>query len=127
MVVIESYNSDEVQSKGTGGGDREHIKLDAGQKISGVELIDASCGESDYGPYVLIGMKDDDGTEYSMLVGETNVFGRNCIETFTTGDSSFRNIKDSFKGKKIWIGKSKAIKAKKGTKSYFALEWNFCE
>jgi hypothetical protein len=127
MVAIESYKSTDVQSKGSGGGDREQIKLDAGQRITGVELIDASCGTSDYGPYVLLGMLDSDGTELSMLVGETNVFGRNCIETFTTGDEAFREIKEQFVGKKIWIGKSEAIKAKNGTKSYFQLEWNFME
>lgn len=128
MVTIETYDSTAVESQGTGGGDREKLKLEAGQRVSGMTLIDATCGESDYGTYVLIGMIDNEEVEYSMLVGDSNVFGRNCIETFTSGDDGFRMIKDAFVGRSIWIGKSTEIISKKGAgKPYFALEWNFMD
>ena len=73
----------------------------------------------------------DEGEEFSLICGQTTVWGRNCITTFADstefGDGeTVYTLKDKFVGKCVWIGKSMPIQStQKKNKTYMALEWGF--
>lgn len=110
---------------------RETFKLNAGERIRNIVINNVQAANSEYGPFMALNFTTDEDEEFSLICGQTTVWGRNCITTFADstefGDGeTVYTLKDKFVGKRVWIGKSMPIQStQKKNKTYMALEWGF--
>ena len=101
----------------------ERVKINAGQIIENVEIVDVHAAVSDYGPFMALTLMDEDGERFHIVCGESNVFGKNCIKEFAdVSDEGEYSIKEKYVGKKIWIMKDTPKQPKKGGKPYMAMK-----
>ena len=126
MVKVEKISESDV---GEVMEQRPAVKLNAGEKISGITIDGVVAAKSDFGKFMVINCTDSDGEQFALYAGVTTVWGRNCISAFATStdlgdDEVSYDLQSKFVGRKVWISKSMPIKGK-GPKPYMKLEWGF--
>lgn len=126
MVKVEKISESDV---GEVMEQRPAVKLNAGEKISGITIDGVVAAESDFGKFMVMNCTDSEGEEFALYAGISNVWGRNCIATFAvqtnlSDDEVAYTLQSKFVGRKLWIGKGLPIKGK-GPKPYMKLEWGF--
>lgn len=125
MVAIKNAAESDVQLEAEM---TERVKLDAGQIIENIELLSARKAVSDYGDFMALTFKDENGEKFHFVCGTSNVWGRNCIEKFADTDAEGNySLKERFIGKKIWVMKDNPRKPKKGGKPYMAAKAGFMD
>lgn len=127
MVNIKAASESSIDVESADMTDR--VSLNAGQIIENVEIIDVKGAVSDYGPFMALTLKADDGEKFHIVCGESNVFGKNCIKEFAdiSEEDGTYSIKPKYVGKKIWIMKDNPKQPKKGGKPYMAMKCGFME